>query len=385
MINSEKNEIETLAEILSPTESNLKLCAEEIKNGKLVSFPTETVYGLGANALNVEAVKKIFEYKGRPLSDPLIVHVTSTEMALSLVDVDKNTEELFLILAKKYWPGPLTIILKANYKILNPIITANTGYVGIRFPNHNIADKLITYSNLPIAAPSANKFCHISPVNPIHVFQDFHEFPIKIIDGGITNFCMESTVIKIVNDDKKIVIYRMGAISPNQLQSFLQSTQEFKHFEVEVINRTSTKKTEEIKEENKDNFNKEQEAPGQFLKHYSPLLDTFVIEERDNCSCSLSENEFKYTVLLDFNGKMKEKFGNIFGFYKDLSLNGSEDEVMHNLYDYLRWAESMNNAKKILICDLEIYMKESQHLETFVDRIKKASSSKRIKINNILI
>jgi len=155
MINSEKNEIETLAEILSPSESNLKICAEDIKNGKLVSFPTETVYGLGANALDVEAVKKIFEYKGRPLSDPLIVHVISTEMALSLVNVDQKTEELFQILASKYWPGPLTMILKANYNILNPIITANTGYVGVRFPNHNIAEKLISYSNLPIAAQTS--------------------------------------------------------------------------------------------------------------------------------------------------------------------------------------------------------------------------------------
>jgi len=381
MINSEKNEIETLAEILSPSESNLKLCAEDIKNGKLVSFPTETVYGLGANALDVKAVKKIFEYKGRPLSDPLIVHVTSTEMALSLVEVDQNTEKLFNILANKYWPGPLTIILKANYNILNPIITANTGYVGIRFPNHNIAEKLISYSNLPIAAPSANKFCHISPVNPLHVFEDFKEFPVKIIDGGITNFCMESTVIKILNEDKKIVIYRMGAISPSQLQAFLQSTEEFKHFVVEVVTKRNKEKEEDKKEEKKETFNEEQEAPGQFIKHYSPVLDTYVIEERNECSYSLTQNEFDSTVLLDYSGKIREKYGEIFGFYKDLSVNGSEDEVMHNLYDYLRWAEGMQNAKKIVLCDLAIYMKESQHLETFDDRIKKASSSKRIKIN----
>jgi tRNA threonylcarbamoyl adenosine modification protein (Sua5/YciO/YrdC/YwlC family) len=382
MINSEKNEIETLAEILSPSESNLKLCAEDIKNGKLVSFPTETVYGLGANALDVEAVKKIFEYKGRPLSDPLIVHVTSTEMALSLVEVDQITEELFHILAKKYWPGPLTIILKANYNILNPIITANTGYVGIRFPNHIIAEKLITYSNLPIAAPSANKFCHISPVNPIHVFEDFKEYPVKIIDGGITNFCMESTVIKIINEDKKIVIYRMGAISPSQLQAFLQSTEAFKHFNVEVVTKKNKEKEEEqIKQVTNEIFDEEQEAPGQFIKHYSPLLDTYIIEERNECTVSLSEIEFNSTVLLDYNGRIKEKYGEIFGSYRDLSVNGSEDEVMHNLYDYLRWAESIEKAKKIVLCDLAIYMKESQHLETFNDRINKASSSKRIRID----
>ena len=208
MITYETKQKENLAEIISSSDDNLKICAEDIKNGKLVSFPTETVYGLGANALNIEAVMKIFEYKGRPLSDPLIVHVTSTEMALSLVEIDNNTEELFYILSKKYWPGPLTIILKANYKVLNPIITANTGFVGLRHPNHEIASKLINLSNLPIAAPSANKFCHISPVNPYHVFEDFKEFPVKIIDGGISNYCMESTVVKIDYENKKLLIFR---------------------------------------------------------------------------------------------------------------------------------------------------------------------------------
>jgi len=192
---------------------------------------------------------------------------------------------------------------------------------------------------------------------------------------------MESTVIKILNEDKKIVIYRMGAISPSQLQVFLQSTEEFKHFVVEVVAKKNKDIEEEIKEEKKEVFKEEQEAPGQFIKHYSPVLDTYVIEERYECSYSLIDKELDSTVLLDYNGKIKEKYGEIFGHYKDLSVNGSEDEVMHNLYDYLRWAESVQNAKKIVLCDLAIYMKESQHLETYNDRIKKASSSKRIKIN----
>ena len=380
MINSEQKQKLTLAEILSANEENLRLCAEDIKNGKLVSFPTETVYGLGANALNIEAVKKIFEYKGRPLSDPLIVHVTSMEMALSLVEIDNKTEELFRILANKYWPGPLTIILKANYKILDPIITANTGYVGIRFPNHEISQKLINYSNLPIAAPSANKFCHISPVNPQHVFEDFKEFPIKIIDGGISNYCMESTVVKIVYDEKKIVIFRMGAIAPNEIRSFLETTKEFKDFEIEVFSKKKDK-CEDKKDNLNENFNEIQEAPGQFIKHYSPLLDTYVINEnQDENDYFLDEKDFSSTVLLDFNGKIIKKYGNLFGLYKDLSLNGSELEVMHNLYDYLRWAESLENAKTIIICDLEVHMKENNHLNTFIDRIKKASSSKKIRI-----
>lgn len=382
MITYETKQKENLAEIISSSDDNLKICAEDIKNGKLVSFPTETVYGLGANALNIEAVMKIFEYKGRPLSDPLIVHVTSTEMALSLVEIDNNTEELFYILSKKYWPGPLTIILKANYKVLNPIITANTGFVGLRHPNHEIASKLINLSNLPIAAPSANKFCHISPVNPYHVFEDFKEFPVKIIDGGISNYCMESTVVKIDYENKKLLIFRMGALSPNELQSFLNSTSQFKNFVVDVISKKNGNKKTSNPPENKEDFSQDQEAPGQFIKHYSPLLDTYIISEiEDDSSCKLEEQDFKTTVLIDFNGKMIIKYGNIFGYYRDLSLSGSEDEVMHNLYDYLRWAESLENAKKIVICDLEIYMKENNHLKTFVDRINKASSSKKVSIN----
>ena len=174
----------------------------------------------------------------------------------------------------------------------------------------------------------------------------------------------------------------MGALSPNELQSFLNSTSQFKNFVVDVISKKNGNKKTSNPPENKEDFSQDQEAPGQFIKHYSPLLDTYIISEiEDDSSCKLEEQDFKTTVLIDFNGKMIIKYGNIFGYYRDLSLSGSEDEVMHNLYDYLRWAESLENAKKIVLCDLEIYMKENNHLKTFVDRINKASSSKKVSIN----
>ncbi len=162
-----------LAQILEPTEENIISCAESIKSGKVVGFPTETVYGLGASALNIEAVKKIFEYKGRPLSDPLIVHVTSVEMGKKLINIDDDTYKHFKLLSDKFWPGPLTMVLKANFNVISPILTASTEYIGIRYPNNLLAQKLIDYSGVPIAAPSANKFCHVSPVNPYHVYEDF--------------------------------------------------------------------------------------------------------------------------------------------------------------------------------------------------------------------
>ena len=198
-----------LSRLYDPTEENIHKCAEYIKNGGIVGMPTETVYGLAANAFNVEACYKIFEYKGRPLTDPLIVHVSSIEMAKKIIIINQEIEELFNLLIKNFWPGPLTIVLKANLNLLSTKILAGNDTVGIRFPVNKIANKLIEYSGVPIAAPSANKFSHISPVNPFHVFEDFKEFPVKILNGGTSKFCMESTVMKICYEEQKLLIFRL--------------------------------------------------------------------------------------------------------------------------------------------------------------------------------
>jgi len=110
-----------------------------LKQGDLVSFPTETVYGLGANALDTDACTRIFTTKGRPLTDPLIVHVTSLEQAETLVVMEGKIKATFEKLAKKYWPGPLTLVVKANLDVIPTLVTANTGYVGVRLPNHRCA------------------------------------------------------------------------------------------------------------------------------------------------------------------------------------------------------------------------------------------------------
>ena len=178
--------------------SQIELAAQKIKDGKLVSFPTETVYGLGADATNAEACTLIFTTKGRPLTDPLIVHVTSKEWAKKLLIFEnKKIEELFDKLADKYWPGPITLVAKANLDIIPKLITAQTGFVGVRVPNNDIAQKLINSAGKPIAAPSANKFGHVSPTKPSHVFDDFKNDSVTIIDGGQCSFGIESTVLKL--------------------------------------------------------------------------------------------------------------------------------------------------------------------------------------------
>ena len=126
------------ARILEPTDENIKSCAEKIKRGELVGIPTETVYGLAASALNPEAIKKIFTYKGRPHSDPIIIHVSSVKMSMDLISIDSNTLTLYEYLAESYWPGPLTIILKSNAEKVDSILNANTGFIGIRIPKNDV-------------------------------------------------------------------------------------------------------------------------------------------------------------------------------------------------------------------------------------------------------
>ncbi len=140
-------------------ESNIDIAARYIQEGKVVAFPTETVYGLGANALNPMAVAKIFELKERPSFDPLIIHIASIDQLQNLV---VSTDERIYDLAEKFWPGPLTMVLPKS-KIVPDIVTSGLPTVGIRMPNNEIALELIHKSNCPIASPSANRFGRISP------------------------------------------------------------------------------------------------------------------------------------------------------------------------------------------------------------------------------
>jgi tRNA threonylcarbamoyl adenosine modification protein (Sua5/YciO/YrdC/YwlC family) len=347
------------AKILTATDENIKLCAEYLVKGGIVGMPTETVYGLAANAFDIVAVKNIFEYKGRPLSDPLIVHVDSIEMAKKMIKIDEETNRIFDLLSNKYWPGPMTLVLKANFDILSPILTANTEYIGVRMPRNQVALKLISLAGVPIAAPSANKFCHVSPVNPHHVFDDFKEFPVYILDDGVCNYCMESTVIKITN--KKLQILRMGALSPDEFSRFLKENKI--EFEVEVIKKII--QLEDI----------DQEAPGQFIKHYSPKIDTYILDEEEGLEVQYEPN----CIVLDYKSTIYNKYKDIWT-YIDLSTSGNIEEVMHNVYDYLRKAENIEGTAKILLCDLGKHMEDNPHKLTLLDRVMKAASHRRIKI-----
>jgi L-threonylcarbamoyladenylate synthase len=185
---------------------SLSDAAAKIRQGELVAFPTETVYGLGANALDPAAVARIFELKGRPSSSPLIVHVASIEMARKLVsEWPPQAEEL----ARCYWPGPLTMVLPKTSAIPN-IVTAGLRTVGIRMPAHPIALELIEAAGVPIAGPSANRFQGLSPTTAEHVRQEFGD-AVPVLDGGATQVGIESTVVSVAGG--KLTLLRPGMIT----------------------------------------------------------------------------------------------------------------------------------------------------------------------------
>jgi L-threonylcarbamoyladenylate synthase len=185
---------------------SLSDAADRIRAGGVVAFPTETVYGLGGNALDAVAVAKIFELKGRPSSSPLIVHVSSIEMAKKYASEWPQAAD---DLARRYWPGPLTMVV-AKSPAIPDIVTAGLGTVGLRMPAHELALQLIELAGVPIAAPSANRFTHLSPTTAQHVEQEFGD-AVEILDGGPCQVGIESTVVAVAGDG--LTLLRPGMIS----------------------------------------------------------------------------------------------------------------------------------------------------------------------------
>ena len=231
--------------------AKIKIAAEEIKKGNLVAFPTETVYGLGADVLNEKAVAKIFQAKGRPFNDPLIVHIADVK---ELNRLSKHVPPVALKLAKVFWPGPLTLVLKKS-ELVSDIITASLDTVAIRMPADNIALSLIREAQTPIVAPSANIFGRTSPTNAQHVEDDLSGKIEMIIDGGKTKVGVESTVLEITA--KPIQMLRAGGVSVEQLK--------------EVIGQVK------IGEELERVFR----SPGMLNSHYSPRARLILVEERE--------------------------------------------------------------------------------------------------------
>ncbi len=234
---------------MPPSEEELGRAAELIRNGGLVAFPTETVYGLGANALDAGAVARIYEAKGRPWASPLIVHVADENMARSIT---AEWPALAQALAARFWPGPLTIIVK-KAGIVPDLVTAGLDSVGVRMPSHQVALELIRRAGVPIAAPSANRFGEISPTTAEHVRTGLGESVDMVLDGGPTQVGIESTVVSLRRHPPAIL--RPGMITETELETVSGEDWD-RELELPRL----------------------EESPGQHPRHYAPRTPFYVIE-----------------------------------------------------------------------------------------------------------
>lgn len=237
---------------LNPDEKSIEEAVAIMRSGGLVAFPTETVYGLGADATNDEAVRKIFDVKGRPTDNPLIVHVSDMEMLGSIASLD----DLALKLAGKFWPGPMTMVL--GRKDLPDLVSAGMPTVAVRMPAHPVALMLIQKLRRPVAAPSANIAGRPSPTRAEHVLEDFGDKIELVIDGGEVTFGLESTVISLVS--RPPVLLRPGVITAEQIMEITgrldipDIAKGLSEFEGKVL------------------------SPGTKYRHYAPRAKMYVVE-----------------------------------------------------------------------------------------------------------
>ena len=304
----------------------LKAPAEAIKQGKLVLFPTETVYGIGANALNEEAVKKIYIAKGRASDNPLIAHISHIEMLEQLVEEVGKVEKTLI---ENFWPGPLTIIFKKK-KIVPDIITGGLDTVAIRMPSNQIARKLIEYSNCPIAAPSANISGKPSGTLVEDIIEELDGKVEYIIDSGKVDIGIESTVIRV--QDGVVHILRPGKITPEDIQALKIPV----HIEKQILGKY--KEGEKIL------------SPGIKYKHYSPNTKCVLIYSKDNDKMVQKINELSQNknVVVLCKTKNLEKYN----IPNKLNMGNSLEEISKNIFTLLRKADTYK-ADLILIEGVE--------------------------------
>jgi len=227
--------------------------AELLRRGGTVAFPTETVYGLGANALDAAAVARIFTAKERPAWDPVIVHVGDQERVREVAEVSAKAEALMAA----FWPGPLTLLLPRT-KAVPDSVTAGRPLVGVRMPAHPVALELIVTAGVPVAAPSANRFGRTSPTTAAHVLEDLDGRIDAVLDGGATAVGVESTVL----DVEQMLIYRPGAVTAEMIRSVAGDVRMF-------VGSSSVAAPESLP------------SPGVGIRHYAPRARLVLVESED--------------------------------------------------------------------------------------------------------
>ncbi len=309
--------------IYKANNSNIQKAAQIIKNGGLVAFPTETVYGLGANVYNAKAVASIFEAKGRPAFNPLISHIADINFLNEYVEVDSRA----MSLAKHFWPGPFTMVLKRKeHNTSIDLACAGLPTATVRMPNNHIALELIKQSGVPIVAPSANRSQTISPTTAEHVFESLGTRVDMILDGGKCDVGVESTIVDVTGKD--VVLLRAGGVALEDIEEFLNEKVIISHGEPDKPS-----------------------SPGQLLKHYAP-----------NHRFQININEPEDGVFYIGFGQSKRADIN-------LSPNGNLNEAAANLFAYMRLADELAGEKGIAMAPIP----ETGLGLAINDRIRRAS------------
>lgn len=312
--------------------SDIQVAKQLLQNNKLVAIPTETVYGLAANAFNDLTIASVFKTKNRPTFDPLIVHTFHIEKISEFVT---SVHPKLLKLAQIFWPGPLTLLLPKKNNI-SDLVTSGLDRVAVRVPNHSLTLQLLSQLNFPLAAPSANPFGYISPTTALHVQNQLGEKIPYILDGGACDVGIESTIVGEENGE--IIIYRLGGLSIEAIKQVVGSV-------TIQLNQSSNPK-----------------APGQLKSHYAPLKPIFLT------------NDFIINNVLP-----KQKIGllcfgestptNIFSVIKNISPSKNYEEAAVNLFSYLRQLDESD--VDVIVCDL---LPEENLGCAINDRLKRAAS-----------
>ena len=307
----------------------IEYAANIIKQGGLVLFPTETVYGIGANGLDEKAVRKIFEAKGRAQDNPLILHVSNFDM---VQDICKDINELEYKLMDAFWPGPFTIILSKK-EIVPSVVTGGLDTVAIRMPANKIANSLIKYANIPIAAPSANISGRPSGTCLEDILDELGPKMDCIIDGGRCDVGIESTVVKVENNSVRIL--RPGGITKEQIENVVNSVILDEHI------------FEDLKPNDKVL------SPGMKYRHYAPNTRCILVYSDNNTNMINKINEFRkqytnVTVVCCEENKLKYGDSNVLTYGK----KNDVEQIAKNIFTILRKVDN-TNAEVVIIEGVE--------------------------------
>lgn len=323
-----------ITQILEFNKENTELCAQEILKGEIVAFPTETVYGLGANALNPSAVSKIYLAKGRPSDNPLICHVSSISMIDELAYLTPAAEKLI----EAFMPGPITIVLKKKPAVPD-VVTGGLDTVGIRMPNHECALALIRAANVPICAPSANTSSRPSPTTAEHVYNDLNGKIKYILSGGRCEVGLESTIVDCADN----VLLRKGGLPVDSIER--------------VIGKLSKPPKSDVPL-----------CPGMKYKHYSPNAEVYLAlpgeDMRQRIEAKYDSLEGK-TVILSLGGDYGKRNVDIVG--------KNVEEYAHNLFYEFRRLDDEGYTS--IVCE---GVDEGGLGAALMNRLSKASGGKII-------